>query len=575
MPVLAAPRHVPGVLGDEDRAEVLARGRDDPDPARPGHPDVPALVALHPVRDALLDDAGTDAFEEHAAVRDRPVGRGVVDLDVRPWRVVDVEERLVRVEADAVRHLELVLLDDQLEVAAARRDAVDALEAEAPLARMPEAREAPVPRVGEVDAAVRVHADVVRAVQLLALELLGDDLARSVRALLHERARDVLADEQVEVGVVRHPVALVREVPHLDDRAVRRVLAPHVTRHVREEEVMLLRVPDRPLREREAGCHPLDLRSLLDELVDRVRLRFDAEACLGARHRAPFRGGMVGATLIRCRAPRQRIATPPLTSSVATELAGDGTRVRYVREHDLVAVGVEPSSDRLADPASRSRDDCRAQAVTVRQARRCRRRRRAPGRRPRTTRRRGAAPASRRLRGTRRWCPACRGRECRGPGRASSRRSDQRARGRRRRRPRRGRGCRSIHPPRGARRRRCRSSCGSGGRRRACSPLRRLSARRAIRWRRAWLPPDARGRDRRPRARCERAEPAVRRRPTARRSTGLRPGGPRPAGRRSSSRRPLRARRRRRPRCRRGSEGAGTRRRARHARRATAELASR
>ncbi|MFO7571927.1 MAG: SMP-30/gluconolactonase/LRE family protein [Gaiellaceae bacterium] len=40
---------------------VLALGGDHPDPARAGHPDVPALDALHPVRDALLDDAGADA----------------------------------------------------------------------------------------------------------------------------------------------------------------------------------------------------------------------------------------------------------------------------------------------------------------------------------------------------------------------------------------------------------------------------------------------------------------------------------------------------------------------------------
>ena len=139
VPVLAAPGEVSGVLGDEDRAEVLACGRDHPDPARTGHPDVPALVALHPVRDALLDHAGADALEEHAAVRDRPVGRGVVHLDVRPRRVVDVEQRLVRGEADAVRHLELVATDDELRIAAARRDAVHALEAEPPLARLPEA----------------------------------------------------------------------------------------------------------------------------------------------------------------------------------------------------------------------------------------------------------------------------------------------------------------------------------------------------------------------------------------------------------------------------------------------------
>ena len=194
--------------------------------------------------------------------------------------------------------------DDELGIAAARRDPVDALEAEPPLARMPEAGHAAVPRVGEVDRAARVDADVVRAVQLLALELLGDDLARPVRALAHERARHVLADEQVEIGVVGHPVALVREVPDLDDRAVGRVLAPDVAGHVREEQVVLRRVPDRPLREREAGRDPLDLRALLDELVDRVRLRLDAEAGFGARHRAPFRLRECSVEPTLIRAPR-------------------------------------------------------------------------------------------------------------------------------------------------------------------------------------------------------------------------------------------------------------------------------
>src|SRR3990172_3660540 len=38
MPVLAAPGEVAGVLGDADHAEMLAGGRDHPDPTRPGHP---------------------------------------------------------------------------------------------------------------------------------------------------------------------------------------------------------------------------------------------------------------------------------------------------------------------------------------------------------------------------------------------------------------------------------------------------------------------------------------------------------------------------------------------------------
>ena len=217
---------------------------------------------------------------------------------------------------------------------------------------MPEAGEAPVPGVGEVDRARRVDADVVRAVELLALELLRDDLARPVGALADERRGHVLADEQVEVGVVRHPVALVREVPHLDDGAVRRVLAADVARHVGEEEVLVLRVPDRPFREREAGRHALDLRAFLDELVDRFRLRLDPEACLGARHRAPFRGGMVGATLIRSRSARaggHRVRTPPTTAESRLDPVARPDPARPPRPRRRTA-GAHPSAPRHGSP---------------------------------------------------------------------------------------------------------------------------------------------------------------------------------------------------------------------------------
>jgi hypothetical protein len=115
-----------------------------------------------------------------------------------------------------------------------------------------------------------MDADVVRAVELLALELLSDDLARPVRALANERARHVLTDQQVQVRVVGHPVALVREVADLDHLAVRGVLAPDVAGHVREQEIVLRRMPDRPFGKREAGRDLLDLRAFVDELVDVV-----------------------------------------------------------------------------------------------------------------------------------------------------------------------------------------------------------------------------------------------------------------------------------------------------------------
>src|ERR687888_1682072 len=72
VPVVAAPVEVADVLGHLDHAELLRVGADHPHAARAGDVDVAVLVALHPVRDALLDHAGADVFEEHAAVRDRP-----------------------------------------------------------------------------------------------------------------------------------------------------------------------------------------------------------------------------------------------------------------------------------------------------------------------------------------------------------------------------------------------------------------------------------------------------------------------------------------------------------------------
>src|SRR5215203_5559469 len=66
VPVLTTPAEVARVLRDLDHAEVLAGGGDDPDPARPGDPDVAPLVTLHPVGDPFLDHAGADSLGEQA-----------------------------------------------------------------------------------------------------------------------------------------------------------------------------------------------------------------------------------------------------------------------------------------------------------------------------------------------------------------------------------------------------------------------------------------------------------------------------------------------------------------------------
>src|SRR5918912_4400024 len=64
VPVRAAPVEVADVLWYLDDAEVLALRADHPHAARPGHVDVAALVALHPVGDAFLDHARADVVEE-------------------------------------------------------------------------------------------------------------------------------------------------------------------------------------------------------------------------------------------------------------------------------------------------------------------------------------------------------------------------------------------------------------------------------------------------------------------------------------------------------------------------------
>ena len=262
-------------------------GADHPDALRAGDPDVAALVALHPVGDALLDHAGADALEEHAPVRERAVRVHVPDLDVRPRRVVDVEQRLVRREAEPVRHVELVSVDDRARGRPGRRRAGSGRRpaSRAPGSRsMPEAGEAPVPRIGEVDRAVRADADVVRAVELLALVVVGEQSRARRPAARAQRARDVLADEQVEVVRRRSSrcTCTTGRITSTTAPSDGVYLPPDVAGHVGEEQVVLRRVPDRPLGEGEARREALDLGALLDELVDRVRSRVDS------RHSCPL-----------------------------------------------------------------------------------------------------------------------------------------------------------------------------------------------------------------------------------------------------------------------------------------------
>src|SRR5262245_18724232 len=98
-PVVVAPGQIGGVAGNAQPSDQLAVAVDDMDAAWPGTVDVALLVALHAVGDAGLA-AGQRV--EDAAVAQAAVAIDVEGADETEPRVVDVEDRFVRAEAQAV-----------------------------------------------------------------------------------------------------------------------------------------------------------------------------------------------------------------------------------------------------------------------------------------------------------------------------------------------------------------------------------------------------------------------------------------------------------------------------------------
>src|SRR5271166_2147013 len=181
----AAPGEIGDFFGDEKLADQRARGRKNPDAARRRHPDVSGGVAFHAVRDAGLR-LGADAGGEDLPSRERAVGRHREAADERLFGVVDIEPFLVGREAEAVRLVEQIAADEEVQ-GSVWRHPVDALEAEVARAFDAEARHAAIPGIGEIDRTVGAHTDVVRAVELLALETGCQDLPPAIRPLAHER----------------------------------------------------------------------------------------------------------------------------------------------------------------------------------------------------------------------------------------------------------------------------------------------------------------------------------------------------------------------------------------------------
>src|SRR5262249_55891314 len=102
------------------------------------------------------------------------------------YGIVDIKQPLVRREAQPVRLLEQMAIDQKSRLAAARRNAIDALKAE--LARTLNAidRHAAIPWIREIDRAGGMHAHVVGTVELLSLEVRRKHLASTVRPLANQ-----------------------------------------------------------------------------------------------------------------------------------------------------------------------------------------------------------------------------------------------------------------------------------------------------------------------------------------------------------------------------------------------------
>ncbi len=191
-PIRLAPVQIGYQLRHSDFADQRARARIDPDTAWRCHPHIPGAVTFHAVGHARLQ-FGADAGGENAVGAQRPVRVHVKNPDQRPHRVVDIELPLVRGKAKSVRLLEQIAVDQKLGLSALWRHAIDALESELPGPLDAIDRHAAVPWIGEIDRAVGANADIVGAVELLAVVVRGENFTAPVE-FADETGRGMLAD---------------------------------------------------------------------------------------------------------------------------------------------------------------------------------------------------------------------------------------------------------------------------------------------------------------------------------------------------------------------------------------------
>ncbi len=296
-PVGAAEDEVRHLLAaDADVAEDGAVGGVAADADAGARPDIAGLVDAEPVEDARL------AGREEPPAGEAPVVGDVEDAhgegqaaDMGAAGLDDVEAPLVGREGEPVRLDEVVR--DEGDRAGKRIGAVDVLPADLGGAAAAELRVVgAVGGVGEPDGAVRLHHDVVRAVEAPAVIAVGDDGDRAVGLGPRHPPAAALAGDEAALAV--DGVAVGEAARRAEDADLSRavvVAEKTVAGDVAEDERAVGGKPGRPLAEIGAGPERDEGRLRPDQgqeggIVDRVGLVHRLPSVLSAPRRHPARG---------------------------------------------------------------------------------------------------------------------------------------------------------------------------------------------------------------------------------------------------------------------------------------------
>ena len=262
-------------------AQGFAAGVEDVQAAGAAAIDIAFGVHFHPVGHALPRPAQVG---EHPL---RGQGQGAVILHIKgaddaPAGVVDVEDAFVRRKGQAVGDDKVGYQQGQrAQVGGEAKDAGDGL---FPLL----AGAAEGPGVGEVDAAVGFDDHIVGAVELAALELVGEDGGGAVVFPPADAAAVVFGGDEAALQVAGEAVVPVDGFGVHGDAAAGGVAHPAVVVDVAEQQIAAVAVAGvsppqrpfgRPLGAAEAGAVFGDGRIAVNDGIHRVVDSFNGHSC--------------------------------------------------------------------------------------------------------------------------------------------------------------------------------------------------------------------------------------------------------------------------------------------------------